>query len=31
MGSSHNKSILCHLDILNEQYVMPADLSEYPC
>ena len=31
MGSSHNKSILYHLDVLDEQYGVPADLSEYPC
>jgi hypothetical protein len=31
MGASNNKSILYHLHILDEQYDVPADLSEYPC
>ena len=31
MGSFNNKSILYHLHILDEQYDMHADLSEYPC
>ena len=31
MGSSNNKSILYHLHILDEQYDVLTDLSEYPC
>ena len=31
MGASDGKSILYHLHILDEQYDMPTDLSEYPC
>ena len=30
-SSSGNKSILYHLHILDEQYDVHADLSEYPC
>ncbi len=31
LNSSNNKSILYHLHILDEQYDVLADLSEYPC
>jgi hypothetical protein len=29
--TSHHKSILFHLDILDEIYEIDKDLSEYPC
>ncbi len=31
LDSPNNKSILYHLHILDEQYDLHADLSEYPC
>jgi hypothetical protein len=30
-GPSNGKSILYHLHVLDEQYDVPADISEYPC
>ena len=31
VDTSNGKSILYHLHVLDEQYDVPADLSEYPC
>jgi len=31
IASEFRKSILYHLHILDEQYDVPTDLSEYPC